>query len=78
MSNGKAMIIFLTVGLIKKILLYKLSYFPEPNTLSKSQIEVELDLENYAAKSDLKNATGVDASEFAENTDLASFKPNIE
>ena len=63
MSNGKAMIIFLTVGLIKKILLYKLSYFPEPNTLSKSQIEVELDLENYAAKSDLKNATGVDASE---------------
>ena len=78
MSNGKAMIIFLTVGLIKKILLYKLIYFPEPNTLSKSQIEVELDLENYAAKSDLKNATGVDASEFAENTDLASFKPNIE
>ena len=78
MSNGKAMIIFLTVGLIKKILLYKLSYFPEPNTLSKSQIEVELDLENYAAKSDLKNATGVDASEFAENTDLASFKSNIE
>ena len=64
MSNGKAMIIFLTVGLIKKIYkLYKLSYFPEPNTLSKSQIEVELDLENYAAKSDLKNATGVDASE---------------
>ena len=62
MSNGKAMTIFLTVGLIKKIL-YKLSYFPEPNTLSKSQIEVELDLENYAAKSDLKNATGVDASE---------------
>ena len=77
MSNGKAMTIFLTVGLIKKIL-YKLSYFPEPNTLSKSQTEVELDLENYAAKSDWKNATGVDASEFAENTDLASFKPNIE
>ena len=78
MSNGRAMIIFLTVGLIKKISLYKLSYFPEPNTLSKSQIEVELDLETYAAKSDWKNATGVDASEFAENTDLASFKPNIE
>ena len=62
MSNGKAMTIFLTVGLIKKISLYKLSYFPE----------------TYAAKSDWKNATGVDASEFAENTDLASFKPNIE
>ena len=43
MSYGKAMIIFLTVGLIKKISLYKMSYFPEPNTHSKSKIEVELD-----------------------------------
>ena len=35
MLNGKATIILLTVGLIKKILLYKLIYFPEPHTHSK-------------------------------------------
>ena len=30
MSNGKVMINHLTVGLIKKILWYKMSYFSEP------------------------------------------------
>ena len=29
MLNAKVMIIILTAGLIKKILLYKMSYFPE-------------------------------------------------
>ena len=34
-----------------------MSYFPEPHTHSKKKkIEFELDLFNYAAKSDLKNA----------------------
>ena len=28
-------------------------------------MKVELDLRNYATKADLKNATGVDASDFA-------------
>ena len=54
MSNGKAMIILLTVRLIKKMLLYKMSYSPEPYTRSISKIEVELDLSNYGTKSDLK------------------------
>ena len=30
MSNGKAIIVSSTVGLIKKISLCKVSYFPEP------------------------------------------------
>ena len=30
MSNGKVMIIHLIAGLIKKISLYKMRYFPEP------------------------------------------------
>ena len=38
MLNGKAMIIVLTVGLIKKISLYKMSYFPGAHTHSKSKI----------------------------------------
>ena len=53
-SNGKAMIILSTVGLIKKIWLNKMSYFPEPHILSKNKIENELDLSNYATKSNLK------------------------
>ena len=54
MSNGKFMLILLIVGLIKKILLYKMSYFPESHTHSKNKIKVELDLANYTTKSDLK------------------------
>ena len=38
MSNGKAMIILLIVGLTKKILLYKTSYYPEPYIRSKKEI----------------------------------------
>ena len=44
MSKGKVMIFHLSVvGLIKKILLYKMSYFPEPRN-SKNEVKVELDL----------------------------------
>ena len=55
------MIIHLTVGLIKKMLLYKnkTSYFLEP-AYSLNEMKVELDLSNYATKSDLKSATSVD------------------
>ena len=42
-----------------------MTYFPEPYTHSKHKIEVQLDLPNYVTKSDLKNATGVDTSNFA-------------
>ena len=35
MLDGKATIIYLTVGLIKKISLYKMSYFPELHSKSK-------------------------------------------
>ena len=36
-------------------------YFAEPKSLG-GRVKVELDLSNYAAKADLKNATGFDAS----------------
>ena len=38
--------------------------------------KVELDLSNYATKTDLKNETGVDTSQFVKNVDLASLKCN--
>ena len=50
-------------------------YFPEPKSLGK--VNVELDLSNYATKTDLKNATGIDTSSFAKNVDLANLKSNV-
>ena len=37
-------------------------------------MKVELNLYNYVTKGDLKNATCVDTSKFAEKVDLASLK----
>ena len=54
MLNEKATIILLKVGWIKKISFNKMSYFPEPHTLSKNKIKAELNLSNYATKLDLK------------------------
>ena len=53
LSNGKVIITHLIVELIKKILLYKMSYFPE-TTQSKNEIKNDLDLSSCAPKSDLK------------------------
>ena len=64
MPNGKVMILHLIVELIKKILLYKMIYFPLYGH-SKNEIKIDLDSCSYATKSDLKNTTGVDKSKFA-------------
>ena len=39
-------------------------YFPKPKSLA-ANVKVELNLSNYATKTDLKNAIGVDTSSFA-------------
>ena len=41
-------------------------------------LEVELDLSNYAKKSDLRNTSHVDVSSFALKTNLASLKTEID
>ena len=52
-------------------------YFPEPK-LSGGSVKVELDLSNYATKTDLKNATVVDTSSFAKSVDLANLKSDLD
>ena len=52
------------------------SYFPKPKSI-KENVKVELDLSNYATKADLKNATGVDTSDFAKKTDSANLKSDV-
>ena len=52
-------------------------YFPESKS-SGRRVKIVLDLSNYATKSDLKNATGVDTSKFTKKVDLAHFKSNVD
>ena len=52
-------------------------YFPEPKS-SGGRLKVELDLPNYAAKADLKNAADADTLKFAKNVDLANLKSDVD
>ena len=49
-------------------------YFSKPYEPFEGDINVKVDLSNYATKADLKNATGVDTSKFAKTFDLVSLK----
>ena len=52
---------------------YKMSYYP-PYKSSSNNVKVELDLTNYATKTDLKNITHVDLSSYASGTNLTALK----
>ena len=54
-----------------------MSYYP-PYKSSSNNIKVELDLTNYATKTDLKNITHVDVSSYATKTNLASLKTEVD
>ena len=72
------MIIRSIVGLIKKAL-YKMSqYFPKPYKPFGRDINVKVDLSNYATKADVKNITHVDNSSFALKTNLANLKTEVD
>ena len=53
-----------------------MSYYP-PYKSSSNNVKVELDLTNYATKTDLKNITHVDVSSFASKTNLAALKTEV-
>ena len=61
----------------KKDIIHTSEYFREPKSFGR-RVKVELDLCNYAIKADLKNATGVDTSKFAEKVNLANLKSNVD
>ena len=65
-------------SLRKKILFYKMSCFPEPFQHAINKIKIELDLDNYATKSDLKSATCFVTSKFTYNADLVSLKSDVD
>ena len=49
-------------------------YFPKPYESFSGDINVSVDLSNYATKADIKNITHVDASGFALKTNLANLR----
>ena len=53
-------------------------YFPPYHENSNKNIKVELDLSNYAAKTDLKDITHVYTSSFASKTNLAALKTEVD
>ena len=52
-------------------------YYP-PYKSSSNNIKVELDLANYATKTDLNNITHVDVSSFASKNNLAALKTEVD
>ena len=72
------MIILLIAGLIKKTL-YKMSqYFPKPYESFGGDINVKIDLSNYATKDDIKNIIHVDTSSFSLKTNVANLKTEVD
>ena len=65
--------LFFIVGLIKNTLSKVSHYFPKPYRSLGGNISVNVDLSNYATKSDLKIATGIDTCNFS----LKSYKIDV-
>ena len=53
-------------------------YFPKPYELFGRDINVKVDLSNYATKTDLKNVPIVHVSSFALKSNLASLKTEVD
>ena len=53
-------------------------YFPEPYRAFGRDINVKVDLSNYATKVDIKNITHIDTSGFTLKTNLSNLKTEID
>ena len=53
-------------------------YFPNPYESFGGDINVEVNLSNYATKTDIKNISHVDTSSFALKTNLANLKTEVD
>ena len=53
-------------------------YFPKPYEPFGGDINVKVDLSNYATKTDIKNILHIDTSSFALKLNLASLKKEVD
>ena len=84
MSNGKVMIGHLIAGLIKKIKLNSIYFIRTSQYLLKryepfgGDINVRVDLPNYATETDIKNISHVDALNFALKSNLGGLRTEVD
>ena len=62
----------------KSSLITYVHYFPKPFRSFGRNINIKVDLSNYATKTDLKTVTHVDTSRFALKTSLANLKTEFD
>ena len=53
-------------------------YFPKPYDPFSGDINVKVDISNYATKADIKNISHIDTSSFALKTNLANLKTEVD
>ena len=53
-------------------------YFPKSFRSFGKNVNVKVDLSNYATKTDIKNISQVDSSSFALKTNLANLKTEVD
>ena len=53
-------------------------YFPKPYEPCGGDINVKVDQSNYATKSDLKDGTGIDTSNYVLKSNLSSLKTEVD
>ena len=53
-------------------------YFPKPFRSFGRNMNLKVDLSNYATKTDLKNITHIDTSSFELKTNLATLKTEVD
>ena len=78
MSNGMAIITHLISGLTKNTLQKMSQCFTIPYEHFGRDINVKVDLSNYATKTNFKKATGIDTSNLAFKSNLATLKAEVD
>ena len=53
-------------------------YFPKPYEIFGGEINVKIDLSNYAIKAHLKKSAGIDTCKLALKSNLANLKAEID
>ena len=53
-------------------------YFPKPYESFSGDVNVKVDLSNYATKTDIKNIAYIDTSSFTSKSNLASLKTEVD
>lgn len=78
MPSGKIMVIYLIAEQLKTISSCKKNFYQERGSYSRNKIKVELDLLNFAIKSEVRTTTCFDKPKFVKKADLACLKTDFD